>query len=81
MLTRQSDLQMAVLSSNGPVSSRAFTKREMEKALLNLGTQERRTVRKLAREIDRRSSVGYYAALDTVAIIGVHLVKIVPNST
>jgi hypothetical protein len=69
---------MSVVSSGGPVSSRVFRTREMETALMGLPSSQRRVVRKLARALDDRTNIGYYAALDVVAVIGL---KIVPNST
>jgi hypothetical protein len=69
---------MTVVSSGGPVSSRVFRTREMETALMELPSSQRRQVRKLARRLDEHTQIGYYAALDVVALIGL---KIVPNST
>ncbi len=69
---------MTVVSSGGPVSSRVFRTREMEAALMGLPSSQRRVVRGLARAIHAKTNMGYYAALDVVALIGI---KIVPNST
>jgi hypothetical protein len=69
---------MSIVSSGGPVSSRIFRTREMEIALTELPSSQRRTIRKLARRINKRTGMGYYAALDVIAVIGL---KIVPNST
>ena len=60
------------------MSSRVFRTREMETALTGLPSSQRRTVRRLARVLDERTEMGYYAALDVIALIGL---KIVPNST
>ncbi len=69
---------MTIVSSGGPVSSRVFRTREMEAALTGLPSSQRRTIRRLARVLDERTEMGYYAALDVIALIGL---KIVPNST
>ncbi len=69
---------MSIVSSGGPVSSRIFRTREMEAALTGLHSSQRRTIRRLARALDSHTGMGYYAAMDVVAVIGL---KIVPNST
>lgn len=61
------------ISSGGLVSSRVFTARILKNALYALPSTQGRTVRKLARAIDNRTDIGYYAALDVVAAIGVYL--------
>lgn len=67
------------ISSGGLVSSRVFTARILKNALYVLPTTEARAVRKLARAIDRRTDIGYYAALDVVAAVGILLLDI-PSS-
>ncbi|KKL98331.1 hypothetical protein LCGC14_1825560, partial [marine sediment metagenome] len=50
----------------------------MEAALTGLPSSQRRTIRRLARALDIHTGMGYYAAMDVVAVIGL---KIVSNST
>ena len=57
-------------SSGGAASSKAFTDRELKKALLTLPTEQARQVRLLARRLNKRTGIGYYASLDVVARIG-----------
>jgi len=64
---------MSIVSSGGPVSSRVFRTREMEAALTGLPSSQRRYVRKLARRLNAHTGMGYYAALDVVAVIGLRL--------
>ncbi len=61
---------MPVLSTGGPVSSRTFTKREMEAALMRMPSRQRADVRKLSRLLHARTSIGYYAAMDVLANLG-----------
>ena len=66
-------------SSGGPISSRVFTARILRNALYSLPTTQIRAIRKLAQAVDKHTGIGYYAALDLVANIGVRLLK-VPSS-
>ena len=67
------------VSSGGPISSRVFTARILRNALYSLPTTQTRAIRKLAQAVDKHTGIGYYAALDLVANIGVRLLK-VPSS-
>lgn len=68
-------VRMTPLSTGGPVSSRTFTMRGMEAALQQLPSSQRADVRELARALDDRTSMGYYAALDFLANLGLFLIK------
>ena len=67
-------------SSNSPISSRVFTARMMKNALLELPSSQSRNVRKLARKLHKRTGMGYYAALDTIATIGIHVSLLQPST-
>ena len=64
---------MTVRSTGGVVSSRWFQKREMERSIMSLPSSQRLVVRKLARKINDKTGMGYYAALDFIAVLGVYL--------
>jgi hypothetical protein len=64
---------MSPLSSGGKYSSRTFAVRELKMALGKMPSSQSRAIRKLARDLDTRTQMGYYAALDLVAIIGTHM--------
>ena len=66
---------MNPLSTGGPMSSRMFTARILRTALYALPSTQTRAIRKLAASINKRTGIGYYAALDLVAIIGIQLTK------
>ncbi len=70
---------MAPLSTGGPISSRTFTKRGMEVALSAMPSSQRADVRELARKLDDRTSIGYYAAMDFLAVMGLYFVKTSTN--
>ncbi len=69
------------LSTGGPVSSRTFTKAGMEAALMTLPSSQRADIRKLSRLLDQRTGMGYYAAMDFVANLGLYFVKNTHNSS
>ena len=64
---------MTRLSTGGPVSSRTFTKRTMEATLMQLPSSQRADVRKLSRLLDKRTVMGYYAAMEFLASLGVFI--------
>lgn len=66
---------MSQLSTGGPASSRTFTKREMEAALMSLPSDQRADVRELARCLDAKTSMGYYAAMDFLANLGLFFTR------
>jgi hypothetical protein len=70
---------MGGYSTGGLISSRYFTAEILQSVLSALPTTQARTIRKLARAIDKRTNIGYWAALDTVAAMGVYLSE-VPSS-
>jgi hypothetical protein len=72
---------MPPLSTGGPVSSRTFTMRGMEKALMSLPSSQRSDVRKLARALDAKTSMGLYAALDFLANLGLFFSENAQDST
>ena len=57
-------------SSGGAASSKAFTDRELKRALQVMTMGQAKVVRRLARRINKRTGIGYYASLDVVARIG-----------
>ena len=67
------------VSSGGVISSRVFTVRMLRNALRVLPETQTREVRRLAQALDKRTGIGYYASLELIANIGVHLLK-VPSS-
>ena len=66
-------------SINQLVSSRAFSARQLKAALVRMPSSQAQGIRKMARRLDRKTGIGYYACLDAVATIGVWL-KDVPSS-
>ena len=70
---------MGGYSTGGLVSSRYFTAEILQSVLSDLPTTQARTIRKLARAMGKRTGMTYWAALDTVAAIGVYLSE-VPSS-
>ena len=72
---------MSILSTNGPASSRTFTKRGMEATLMQLPSSQRANVRELARRLDAKTSMGYYAAMDFLANLGLFLSKNTTNTS
>ena len=64
---------MSPRSSAGPVSSRTFQLQDMENAIKALPTSQGRYVRKLARDLHNLTGMGYYAALDMVAVVGLKI--------
>ena len=63
------------LSTGGPVSSRTFTMRQLESAVMALPSSQRSDVRKLVRRLDEKTGMGYYAAMDFVANLGLFFAK------
>jgi hypothetical protein len=70
---------MVGYSTGGVISSRVFTVTILRHSLASLPSTQARVVRKLARAISRNTGIGYYAALEAVAVIGARLVE-VPSS-
>ena len=66
---------MTQLSTGGPASSRTFIVQDMETALMAMPSSQRLQVRKLIRIIDNKTGMGYYAAMDFVANLGLFLKK------
>lgn len=71
---------MTVLSTGGAVSSRTFGTDMMESVLMDMPSNERLHVRKLVRTIDEQTGMGYYAAMDFVANLGLFLTETSTNS-
>ena len=67
---------MTPLSTGGSASSRTFTVEDMETALMSMPSSQRLQVRKLIRTIDNRTGMGYHAAMDFVANLGLFISKI-----
>ncbi len=72
---------MSRLSTGGPVSSRTFTKRIMEATLTQLPSSQRADVRKLSRLLDKRTGMGYYAAMNFLADLGIFIHKKEQNTS
>ncbi len=72
---------MSRLSTGGPVSSRTFTVRGMEATLMQLPSSQRADVRKLSRLLDERTDMGYYAAMEFLAGLGIFLHKKTENTS
>ena len=70
---------MPVYSTGGDVSSRFFQTRELERALFALPSSQRHQIRILAGKVNKRTHIGYYAALDLLATIGVYMTN--PRAT
>lgn len=64
---------MSVLSTGGPASSRTFDARMMKAALQKMPSSQSRDVRTLANRLNERTSMGFYAALDFLAHLGLFL--------
>ena len=58
------------LSTGGPASSRTFDARMMKRALKKMPSSQAADVRSLAIMLDERTEMGYYAALDLLALMG-----------
>ena len=63
---------MSVVSSGGIISSRRVIVQDMQFALASMPSSQSRYIRKLARHLHAITDIGYYAALDTIAAIGLH---------
>ena len=70
--------KMTALSTGGPASSRTFIVQDMETALMTMPSSQRLQVRKLIRIIDNKTGMGYYAAMDFAANLGLFLTKTKP---
>ena len=66
-------------SSGVMYTSRAFSARQLKAALVVMPSSEAQGIRRMARRLDRKTGMGYYAALDAVATLGVWL-KDFPSS-
>lgn len=60
-------------STGGLISSRNFSVRDLDRAIMKLPSSQRKVVRLVARKLSRKTGLGYYASLETVAVIGWHL--------
>ena len=69
------------LSTGGPASSRTFTKDGMEAALMAMPSSQRADIRELSRLLNARTGMGYYAAMDFVANLGLFFIKNTHNSS
>lgn len=62
---------MSVLSTvDTPISSRTFDARTMKDALKKMPSSERAEIYSLVAAIDEKTGIGYYAAMDFVANLG-----------
>ena len=68
---------MSIVSTGGnqEISSRVFTIKMMEMALIRLPWEQAQVVRRLTRNIQKRTGLGYYSALNVVASLGGLLVE------
>lgn len=68
---------MSIVSTGGnqKLSSRVFTIKMMETALLQLPPLQVQIIRKFTRDIQKRTGLGYYSALDLVASLGSFLTE------
>ena len=60
-------------STGGVISSRSFSARDLDRAIMNLPSSQRALVRTVARKLSKKTGLGYYASLETVAVIGWNL--------
>ena len=63
---------MGVRTTGGVISSRYFHARELKRALAAMPSSQRKYVRNLAGRINDQTGIGYYSALDFVALMGVY---------
>ena len=68
-------MNMSPLSTGGSASSRTFIVKDMEAALMAMPSSQRLQVRKFIRAVDSKTGMGYYAAMDFVANLGLFLDK------
>ena len=68
-------MNMSQLSTGGPASSRTFVVQDMEAALMAMPSSQRLQVRKLIRAVDNKTGMGYYAAMDFIANLGLFFTK------
>ena len=61
---------ISIFSSGGRESSKAFTDGMLKIALRSLPLEQAKTVRRLAKRLNKRSGIGYFASLDVVARVG-----------
>ena len=66
---------MSVVSTGGKISSRVFTIEMMETALIHLPSSQAQIVRRLTRNIQKRTGLGYYTVLDLIANLGGFLLE------
>ena len=64
---------MSQLSTSGPVSSRTFDARTMKAALKKMPSNQRADIYALISNLDEKTGMGYYAAMDFVANLGLFL--------
>ena len=64
---------MSVVSTGGKISSRVFTARILKTVLVQLPSSQAEDIRTMARTLQKKTGLGYYAALETVANLGVFL--------
>ena len=66
---------MGVRSTGGTISSRYFHARELKRALAAMPSSQRKYVRNLAGRVHDQTGIGYYAALDLIATMGVYFTE------
>ena len=66
---------MSIVSTGGnqKLSSRVFTARMLKAVLVQLPSSQAEDIRTMARTLQKKTGLGYYAALETVANLGVFL--------
>jgi len=72
---------MPPLSTEGPASSRTFDARTMKTALRKMPSSQKSVIYAFVEAIDDRTGMGYYAAMDFVANLGLFLAKTDSPST
>lgn len=58
---------MTPLSTGGTISSRTFTARAMKDMLKKMPSSQAAQIRRMAKNVDEITEIGYYAALDMIA--------------
>lgn len=64
---------MAGPSSGVMYSSRAFSARQLKAALVAMPKPQARSIRRMAVKLNAKTNIGFYAALDAVATLGIWL--------
>ena len=73
--SNQEPVKLLLSSVDKSATSRAFSARTMKSALRALPSSQAKDVRESARTLSNKVGIGYYAALDVVALIGIFLVE------